>query len=286
LSDSSSRRPARAVGFSMIGPLRMGVTVVKTLRTVRAVFVTVNLSCLFIVLSAIECSATMIVVLGTRTHVVIGADSRRGSPAGDNENACKIRAGSRTAFIASGSYPPEGLLEEIWTRGEALAAGTGSAAERLQAMASALEDLSRTSPGFGGVKGAMAFVEMTANGPIFAGAQFTYEGARLRFTRSDRDWTRDEFVAGMVVLHNESYPRVVSEDEMRTSLGKRREVSDLATLARVSIEAQSLVDDTVGGATDLLVLDQQGSRWLQQKPVCQQSAAAGVRPGSDPNRTD
>lgn len=225
--------------------------------------------CLLVAMSAVDGSATMIVVLGTRTHVVIGADSRRGSPTGDNENACKIRAGSRTAFIASGSYPPEGLLEHVWGRGEALAAGTGSAAENLAAMAAAFESLSTTSPGLAGVKGAMAFIEMTANGPIFAGAQFAYDGARLRFTRSDRDWTREEFVAGMVVLHNESYPRVVSEDEMRASLGKRREIGDLATLARVSIEAQSLVDDTVGGATDILALDHQGSRWLQRKPVCQ-----------------
>lgn len=208
-----------------------------------------------LLLAATGLDASIVVVLGSRSRLLVGSDSRQAANGLTNDRACKIKVGTRGVFVATGSYPTA-LLEEMWAEGERLALTSGTAQEHLDALIKQLEAV-RFSPvsRFGG---AMAFVYWTETGPTIAGARLTSSNGRFLFERESRDWrSQNDFGAGFYTL---GVAGTISTADL-TKMGVSVQLVDTA-VARASADA------SVGGPVDVVQIDTRGPRWIRQKPEC------------------
>lgn len=222
-----------------------------------------SLACALALLATpLPAAASIVVILASPKGVLIGADSRRTTDDIVFHDACKIRAGTRGAFAAIGSYP-ETLLERLWRAGEELANSDDSPAAHLDAVIALLT--AETVPEDKFYKGAIAFVSWSRRGPMVASARFTTNDGRYQFARSIKDWRNQrEFVGGQVILSN-----VTPEFGERDLMQFVRNPRSFEVIERV-IAQQAERDGTVGGPTDLLRIDASGVRWHRQKPECQE----------------
>lgn len=231
-----------------------------------------SFACVFALLLTPQLAAgSIIVILASPTGVLVGADSRRTTDGVVFHDACKIRAGTRGAFAATGSYP-DTLLERIWTAAEELANGKDTADANLDAIV-AMISAENVAQG-AAHKGTLAFISWTPRGATVASARFTTHNGRYHFERSTKDWRHQrEFVAGQVILSNVA-PAFGEPDLLEFARNPR----SFDVIERV-IEMQAERDPTVGGPTDLLRIDAAGVRWHRQKPECRD---AGLPSGAHP----
>ena len=205
-------------------------------------------------------AGSIIVILASRTGVLVGADSRRTTGGVVFHDACKIRAGARGAFAATGTYP-DGLLERIWSAGEELANGKNTPEANLDALISIIsaEPIDQEAVH----KGSLTFVSWSPRGPTAASARFTTQNGRYHFERSTYDWrNRRDFVAGQVILSN--VPPLFEEPDLLEFASNPK---SFEVIERV-ITLQAERDPTVGGPMDLLRIDAGGIRWHRLKPEC------------------
>lgn len=203
---------------------------------------------------------SIIVILASPTGILVGADSRRTTDGVVFHDACKIRAGARGVFAATGSYP-DALLERLWRAGEELANGKNTPAANLDALISIINAEPAAPEAVH--RGTLAFVSWSPGGPIVASARFTAQNGRYDFERSIKDWRmRPGFVAGQVILSNVA-PSFDEPDLLEFARNPR----SFEVIERV-IRLQAERDPTVGGPTDLLRIDAGGVRWHRQKPEC------------------
>lgn len=211
-------------------------------------------------------------ILVSPTGILVGADSRRTTGGVVFHDACKIKAGARGAFAATGTYP-DGLLGRIWSAGQDLASGRNTAEANLDALI-ALINAEPVAPE-AVHQGTLAFVSWSPGGPIAASARFTTKDGRYHFERSTKDWRmRPGFVAGQVILSN-----VAPSFDEPDLLEFARNPKSFEVIERV-IRLQAERDPTVGGPTDLLRIDARGVRWHRQKPECRDGLQSPRQPAA------
>ena len=205
-------------------------------------------------------AGSIIVILATPTGILVGADSRRTTDGVVFHDACKIKAGARGAFAATGTFP-EGLLGRIWSAGEELANGKDTPQANLDTLISMIsaEPVAEEA----GYKGAIAFISWSPRGPLVASARFMTKDGRYHFERSIKDWrNRRDFIAGQVILSNVS--PVFEEPDLLEFASNPKSFEVIERVIRLQADR----DPTVGGPMDLLRIDVGGARWYRQKPEC------------------
>ena len=215
-----------------------------------------------------DCWASMVFIAANKTQVVVAADSRRSVSGIVDERACKIKLGTRSIFVITGSFPP-GWLDLFWATGEQLANDElGTATDHLNTMISIFSNVKILEPSQQEHRGAMAFIEMTENGPLVAGAYFTMEGTQIVFRlKTDGDWWRvHDFGAGYYILFDQKV--AATEAAVVSSLKAGSALPDLMALATWVIESQARVDPSVGGPIDIATIDRIGPRWQRCKAEC------------------
>jgi hypothetical protein len=220
-----------------------------------------SFACVFaLLLTPAAAEGSIVVILATRSGVSVGADSRRTTGGDVFHDACKIKAGARGAFVATGSFP-DTLLARIWSAGEELANGKGTAEENLEALLTMISAEAVAEEA--AYRGTLAFVTWTPRGPAAASARFATQNGRYHFERSIKNWRNErDFIAGQVILSN-----VAPVFGERDLLDFARNPRSFEVIDRV-ITLQADRDPSVGGPTDLLRIDARGVRWHRQKPQC------------------
>jgi hypothetical protein len=223
-----------------------------------------SLACVFaLLLTPAPAEGSIVVILASRSGILVGADSRRTTGGVAFHDACKIKAGARGAFVATGQYP-DALLGRLWSAGEQLADGKNTAEANLDAIISLVS--AETVAPEAVHKGTLAFVSWTPRGSTVASARFATQDGRYHFERSIKNWRHDrDFVAGQVILSN-----VAPVFERPDLLEFARNPRSFDVIERV-IELQAERDPTVGGPTDLLRIDGGGVRWQRLKPECRET---------------
>ena len=217
-----------------------------------------------------DCFASMVFIAGNRTHVVVAADSRRSISGRVDERACKIKSGPRSIFVATGSFPSE-LLDRVWVTGERLTHEPGTASDHLQIMIGMFSSVVILTPFHQEQRGAVAFVEMTPNGPLVSGAYIRIAGGRITAElKTGGDWRGPEFGGGYDILGGDAVVPQVNNDAITSSLSKRNALPDLMSLATRMIGLQALGDRSVGGTVDIAIIDRAGARWQRCKAECGQ----------------
>lgn len=217
-----------------------------------------------LLLTPAPAESSIVVILASRTSIVVGADSRRTTGGVVFHDVCKIKAGTQGIFAATGTYP-DALLGRIWSAGEELANSKNTAEANLDALISMIS--AEEVVGEAVHKGTLAFVTWTPRGPSAASARFTTLNGRYHFERSTKDWkNQPNFIAGQLILSNVA-PAFGQPDLLEFARNPRA----FGVAERV-IKLQAERDATVGGPTDLVRIDAGGVRWHRQKPECREKA--------------
>lgn len=215
---------------------------------------------LVLILLSVPAEASIVVILASRTGIIVAADSRRTTDGVVFHDACKIKAGTRGVFAATGTYPNH-LLKTVWNTGQRLVNGTATAEASLDILIEMLQ--AERVPPDAVHNGGFAFAFWTSTGPTSASARFTTKNGRYSFERKIDDWQGDvNFGAGYVALSN--VPPLLTERDL---LSFARQPESFDVVERV-VKLQASRDATVGGPTDLLRIDAQGVHWHRQKPTC------------------
>jgi len=235
----------------------------------------------FALLLVANASATTIVIIRTRTHIVIASDSKaqyqgdQGAP-----QVCKIAKQNETYFVVAGlardtyrGYLASRTIASAIARGQTLDEQANAVeADMLHALTTELTQL-RTDdqPGFnfavsGEAPSSIALVTMEAGIPKVVVFSFLYDKATGKLT-SRRDscpgtCTGDDFIIQL--------GRALSEEEVSKVTGSA------SRMAKTLVELEIQRDPTnVGPPVELVELRTSGPEWLQDDLNC--AAESNVR---------